>query len=169
FEVRDEDDQPPIGGATWIPVERDAEMIAYLVDRANAFIAWRDAGCPDVDDLPDDVAAANDAWSRLKPLADSAARDEKAANDALKKALAAQPHAARFGAVGMGPNGGFQLLVSETTTIDEDAWANSAPEVYTHVQELRTELAILEATAKRHFPKLVRRQSLRFQGVDADV
>ena len=68
FEVRDEDDMPPIEGATWIAVERDDDMIEYLAWRADQFIAWRDAGCPDVDDLPVDVAEALAVLAALAAL-----------------------------------------------------------------------------------------------------
>jgi predicted phage-related endonuclease len=163
FEVRDEDDMPPIDGAAWLPVERDDEMIDYLVQRADAFIAWRDAGCPDVDDLPEEVAAAHAAWAPLKRAADAAAAAEKKAGAAMKAAAEKLPGAKRFGAVGTTADGGFQVSVSECVAIDEDAWREAAPEVHGHVQDLRVELAVLEATAKRHFPRTTRRTALRFQ------
>lgn len=168
FEVRDEDDQPPIDGATWIWVERDEEMIAWLVGRADAFIAWRDAGCPDVDEIPESVMTAAAAWWAAKPRADEAIAAEKAANDALKKAIvAADPYAARFGSVGVGRNGGYQLTVSENVAIDEAAWAAADPAGHARAQDLRVELAVAEAAAKRSYPKVTRRQALRYQGVES--
>ncbi len=165
FEVRDEDDQPPADGATWIDVPRDDEMIDYLIYRADQYLAWRDAGCPDVDDLPDDVAVALAEWAPLKRDLDAATAAEKKANAALKKALAKLPHAERFGAVGMGEHGGFQLTVSESTSIDEDAWADDNPAVFVSVRRMRERVAAREATAKRMYPKTTRRESLRFQEV----
>lgn len=166
YEIRDEDDQPPADGATWIDVPRDDEMIAYLIMRADQFIAWRDAGCPDIDDLPDDVAAALDAWAPAKRALDAAAAAEKKANTALKKAVAKMPHAARFGAVGMGQHGGFQLTVSESTSVDEDAWREAEPHVFEAAQHFREMVAQREALAKRTYPKTTRRESLRFQEVE---
>lgn len=163
FEVRDEDDQPPLDGATWITVDRDEEMIDWLVDRANAFIAWRDSGCPEVDDLPEPIAAANKAWALAKVASDEAAKAEKQANAALRKELASLPHAERFGAVGMGERGGYQLLVSEYSDLDEDAWRADNPEEFEAVQELRSALAFREAEAKQKYTKTSRRSSLRFQ------
>lgn len=165
-EVRDEDDMPPIGGAAWQFVDDDDELLEFLIYRADQFLAWRDAGCPDVDDLPADVQAALDAWAPLKRALDEATAAEKAANDAMKKAVAGLPHAARFGAVGMGAAGGYQSLVSESVSIDETAWKAAAPEVHGHVEMLRVELALLEASGKQHFPKVTRRTSLRFQEVE---
>lgn len=166
FEVRDEDDMPPIEGATWIPVPRDEEMIAYLVERADDFIAWRDAGCPDVDALPAEVNAALSKWAPLKRSLDIAAAAEKKAADEMKKAIAKLPHAARFGAVGMGAGGGFQSSVTESASIDEDAWKAASPEVHAHAESLRVELALIEASALKHYPKTNRRTTLRFQEVE---
>ncbi|KQQ65728.1 hypothetical protein [Microbacterium sp. Leaf320] len=163
FEVRDEDDMPPVNGATWIPVTRDDEMIAYLVERAEDFIAWRDAGCPDVDDLPEEVTAAMAEWAPLKRDLDAAAAAEKKANAVVKKATANLPHAKRFGAVGMTEHGGFQVSVSESTGIDEAAWKEAEPGLHNHAEMLRVELALIEATAARQYPKTNRRSSLRFQ------
>ncbi|WEG10401.1 hypothetical protein PU630_07600 [Microbacterium horticulturae] len=125
-----------------------------------------EAGCPDVGELPEEVAVALDEWAILKPLADVASRDEKAANAALKKAVAKMPQAARFGAVGVGPRGGFQVSLSESVGISEVEWAADDPEVHAHVQALRAELAVIEAAAKRAYPLTQRKTSLRFQEAD---
>ncbi|MFJ2502579.1 hypothetical protein [Microbacterium sp. NPDC087592] len=167
FEVRDENDMPPIAGATWIPVPRDEEMIAWLVERADDFIAWRDAGCPDVDDLPEEVTDAVAEWAPRKRQLDAAVKAEKVANDKVKAATAKLPGAQRFGAVGMTEHGGFQTTVSETTSIDEAAWKAAAPEVHGHVEMLRVELAVLEASALKHFPRTTRKApALKFQEVE---
>lgn len=166
FEVRDEDDMPPVDGATWIPVPRDDEMIEFLIWRADRFIAWRDAGCPETDELPDEVRAALDEWAPLKKSLDDAAAKEKKAAAALKKAIATLPYAERFGAVGMGELGGFQSVVSEKVSIDEADWAADAPDVHAAVVKLRADLVILEAAAKKTYPKLSRSSSLRFQEIE---
>lgn len=166
FEVRDEDDMPPADGATWIPVARDDEMIEFLIWRADQFIAWREAGCPDIDDLPKDVRIALDEWAPLKRSLDAAAAAEKTAASGLKKAIAKLPHAERFGAVGMGASGGFQSVVSERVGIDEDEWEADAPDVHAAVVKLRADLAVLEAAAKKTYPKLSRSSSLRFQEIE---
>lgn len=166
FEVRDEDDMPPAGGATWIDVPRDDDMIDFLVMRANAFIAWRDAGCPDVDELPKNVKVALDTWAPLKRSLDAAAAAEKKANAELKKALRTMPHAERFGAVGMGASGGFQLTVSESTVLDEDAWQEDEPAVFAGWQADVARAAERIAIAKRAYPKTKHTESLRFQEVE---
>lgn len=164
FEVRDEDDQPPQDGATWIRVERDEEFIDYLVTSADRFIAWREDGCPDVDDLPDTVEAAFEDWAATKKLADTWAAAEKKANAALKAAITSEmPYAARFGAVGNTHRGGFQHTVSEVVSIDEDAWATADPAEHARIQQLRVDLAFAEAQAKRTHPRITRRTALRYQ------
>lgn len=164
FEVRDEDDQPPQDGATWIRVERDEEFIDYLVTSADRFIAWREDGCPDVDDLPDTVETAFEDWAATKKLADTWSAAEKKANAALKAAITSEmPYAARFGAVGNTPKGGFQHTVSEVVSIDEDAWATADPAEHARIQQLRVDLAFAEAQAKRTHPKITRRTALRYQ------
>lgn len=167
FEVRDEDDMPPLDGATFIPVQRDAEMIEWLIARADDFLAWRDAGCPDVDLLPNEVGDALAEWAPLKTALDAAAAAEKPAKDRLAKAIAKHyPHAGRFGAVGMGEQGGFQTVVSSTPLIDEDEWKTDAPDVHARVQQMRADLALLETAAKKTYPKTRRSSSLRFQEVE---
>lgn len=164
FEVRDEDDQPPQDGATWIRVERDEEFIDYLVTSADRFIAWREDGCPDVDDLPDTVETAFEDWAAAKKLADTWAAAEKKANAALKAAITSEmPYAARFGAVGNTTKGGFQHTVSEVVSIDEDALRAAYPQKHARIQQLRVDLAFAEAQAKRTHPKITRRAALRYQ------
>ncbi|MDR7113913.1 hypothetical protein J2X03_003815 [Microbacterium trichothecenolyticum] len=171
FEVRDEDDMPPTDGATWIPVPRDDDMIEWLVSRANAYIAWREAGCPEFSldaDTPAEVRRANAQWVVRKRRLDKAVADEKPAADALRKAIAAHyPHAERFGATALGFLGGFQLIPSSTTSIDEAAWADADPTGHAAVEELRVKLALLEANALARFPKTTRRTpTLKFQEVE---
>ena len=165
FEVRDEDDQPPQDGATWVRVGRDEEFIEYLVYAADRFIAWREDGCPDVDDLPDEVDEAFGKWAGLKAALDKVAGPEKAANAALKKAVAAHyPHAERFGATGVSHLGdGFQQTVTEIVSIDETAWAAADPAGHARIEQLRVDLAFAEAAAKRAHPKITRRTALRYQ------
>ncbi|PRB14492.1 hypothetical protein [Microbacterium sp. MYb62] len=170
-EVRDEDDMPPMGGAEWqfLPDDEEhRELLAFLLYRAEQFLAWWDAGCPDVDDLHPDVQKALDEWAPAKRALDEAAAAEKTASAALREAIAGNyPHAARFGAIAMGEAGGFQLIPSSTVSIDEARWKTEAPETHAEAQRLRTELAVLEATAKKHYPKTTpKAPSLRFQEVE---
>ena len=163
-EIRNEDDMPPADGADWQFVDdQDDELLAFLIYRADKFLAWRDAGCPDFDDLPAEVIEAQAKWAPLKRQLDAAVAAEKEANDAVKKAIAALPHAARFGAVGMTEDGGFQSIITESTSIDEAKWRATEPGSHGHAEMLRVELALLEASAKRDYPKTTRRTSLRFQ------
>ena len=85
----------------------------------------------------------------------------------IMSAVAKLPGALRFGAVGMTEHGGFQTTVSETVSIDEAEWKAAAPEVHAHVEALRVELAVLEASALKHFAHVTRKApALRFQEVE---
>ncbi len=162
-EVRDADDQPPADGAHWQRVACDEELIAYLAYRADAFIAWRDAGCPEIDELPADVADALAEWAYAKRCADKWAAEEKKKGAILKTAAKALPFAERFGAVAMGEQGGFQLSITEGTALDEQRWAGAEPEMYAAVQSWREAIADRVAEAARTYPKLTRTETLRFQ------
>lgn len=152
FEVVDEDgtslEDPTL---RWI--ERDEEYIAHLEDGARRFIAWREAGAPDVDELDDDLAVALAAWVGAKRVADAASRLERVAKGKLEKLVADIPHAERFGAVRVGVNGGFQRVVSESTVLDEEAWREAAPAEHLQWVKLREGLAGLEAAAIAAHPK----------------
>jgi len=61
----------------WVP--RNDRRIAILVREADAFIAWRECGAPEVDDIPDDVDEALAEYARaLADEADAAARKKLA-------------------------------------------------------------------------------------------
>jgi hypothetical protein len=57
----------------WVP--RNDRRIAALVREAEAFIAWRECGAPEVDDLPDEVDDALAEYARA--LADAADADAR--------------------------------------------------------------------------------------------
>ena len=147
YEVRDEDDQPPVEGATWVFVPRDQVMIDWLIGRADAYIAWREDGCPPVMPMSKEIAAANATWVPLRIAADAAVALEKEAAAALKKAVESDPHGKRFGAVGMDEAGGFQITVATKNTLDEKAWAKAAPLLYDEVVAARELLKEARAEA----------------------
>lgn len=165
-EIADEDGMPPVEGATWTVVERDQEYIDWLIYRVDMFLAWFDAGCPAVDDLTPAVAAALAAWAPVKTTLISVTAREKAANAALRAELDKLPHAQRFGAVGMGETGGYQLTVTENASTDEAAWHEADPDGYARVQALRVELAGLEAAARLAYPLYTRKSTMSFQGAE---
>lgn len=105
--------------AQW--VERDDDYIEFLKERADAFIAWRDADCPEFDDV-DDVLGdlIQEALEAKQGLAAPAARDKKAAA-ALKKALEARSHS-EYGVTLTLPLGEVKLTAaSRVLTLDEEA------------------------------------------------
>lgn len=155
FEVRDEDEQPPIDGPTILEVARDEEYIDWLAERAARFIDWREAGCPPVDEMPDELAAANEAWQAAKNAADVAVKAEKAAAAQLKKLANAEPHARRFGVVRSGESGGFQLSVSWKDEVDLEAWGDAMPLERGAYQELTDKAARATAAAEDYISEAI--------------
>lgn len=170
FEVLGEDGQPTLNDPTHIWVEYDEEHVAWLVAKAEEFIAWREDGCPDVDDLDPATAALLAEWVAAKAAVDGATKAEKALNAKLKKATLARPYAQRFGAVLMGDTGGVQVTVAESVRLDEYALAAGDAEAYEDLvarraaaAEVTAELAKTETFYKALYPKTTRSHSMRLQ------
>jgi hypothetical protein len=124
----------------WVP--RDDKRIAQLVAQADAFLAWRAAGAPEIDDIPDDVDDHLAAYAAAQ-RAEAAARREKEAHGAeIKKWAAAQA-----------PQEGEPLRKSgsqaslffepkpDARVLDEDAWAAAEPESFAEWQRMRAAVA----------------------------
>lgn len=173
WEVMGEDGQPTFADPFFKWVEYDEEHVAWLVTKAEEFIAWREDGCPDVDELEPATAALLAEWVAAKAAVDGATKAEKALNAKLKKTALARPYAQRFGAVLMGDTGGVQVTVSESVRLDEDALAVADAEAYEDLvarraaaAEVSAELAKTEAFYKTLYPKTTRSHSMRLQKRD---
>ncbi|MDR2294719.1 MAG: hypothetical protein LBE05_05895 [Microbacterium sp.] len=170
FEVRDEDDQPPLDGPTWIRVDLTdhLSMLSWLLYRGKQYIAWREAGCPVVSDMRPELAEATAAWVAAKLAADAATAAEKKAAADLKRAAKDEPFAAEFGAIAMGETGGFQLTVTHRTTLDLADWEANDPFGFDRRERLREMLAGLDADALTRYPKTTTTDTLRFQEAPRD-
>lgn len=113
----------------WVP--RDDRRIAQLVRQADAFIEWRAAGAPEIDDIPDEVDDALADYARGLALASE--------GDALKKA--ARPVIDVFAATQKAKHGDplrrggsraalFFEPKPSIEVLDETAWAAAEPEIY---------------------------------------
>jgi len=117
-------------------ITRDQDRIDYLVRQADDFVAWRAAGAPEIDDLPDDVDEdlANYAEGlRLesigKKLKEGARPGiEQWARTAVKPGEPLRRAGSRAGV--------FFEPKPDTTELDEDAWAAAEPE--THAEWVET-------------------------------
>lgn len=169
-EVMDEDGQGSLADPDWQWVDRDADHIAALRARADAFIAWRDADCPEVDELDDEVAAVLAEWVEAKRALEPAAKREDAAKKKLTAALKALPHS-RYGVSVVGEKGGALLTsASWALALDEDVMTdNVKAKRHALLARAKSAAASLDAYEKElaHIygvPTLGTTQSLRLDG-----
>lgn len=130
WEVMGEDGQPTLAEPSHIWVPRDDTRIAILARQADAFIEWRAAGAPDLDDIPDDVDDALADYARGLALSTEGDRLKAAARKVLDTFAAEQASTEeplrRTGsraALFFQPKPDVQVL-------DEVAWAHHEPESY---------------------------------------
>ena len=113
----------------WVP--RNDRRIATLIREADAFIAWRECGAPEVDDLPDDVDDALAEYARA--LADAA--------DAEARKKLARTTIDAYAAANMPDDGGplrksgsraslFVQPKPDVEVLDELAWREAEPATY---------------------------------------
>lgn len=138
--------QEGLAGFVWIP--RNDKRIAELVAQADAFIAWRAAGAPEIDDIPDEVDDAIAEYARGLELA--------AEGEALKKA--ARPIIDAWTATQSVKEGdplrksGSRAAVffepkPAQVVLDETKWADAEPESYAEYLEAHTRLAAQASAA----------------------
>lgn len=135
----------------WIP--RDDKRIAYLASQADAFIAWREAGAPEVDDIPDDVDDALADYAQALADAADAERRKKAAREVLEGfAWATQAGDEPLRKSGSRASLFFQPK-PDAVTFDEDAWAAGDPFTYKAWQAQKQFVAQHEAEAVEKYPR----------------
>lgn len=129
-------------------VARDDKRIAQLTAQADAFIEWRAAGAPEIDDIPDDVDDALADYARGLALEAEGKRLKAAARSAIDEFAAAQTSAPGDP---LRRNGSRAQLFFEpkpdTLTLDEDAWAAAEPGTYAEWVAARAAAAAQEAAA----------------------
>jgi hypothetical protein len=112
----------------WVP--RDDTRIEQLARQADAFIEWRQAGAPEIDDIPDDVDDALADYRRGLELERDGAALKKAARPvidawATERSTAGDP---------LRRNGSRAAVFFEpkpdVEVLDEVAWAAAEPESY---------------------------------------
>ena len=130
-------------------VARDDKRIAQLVAQADAFIAWRKAGAPEIDDIPDEVDDALAEYARGLELEAEGKRLKSAARKQIDEFAAAQASAPGDP---LRRNGSRAQLFFEpkpdTIELDEEAWATAEPETYAEVVAARERIAA-QCTAAR--------------------
>lgn len=125
----------------WVP--RDDKRIAQLAHQADAFLAWRAAGAPEIDDIPDDVDDALADYARGLELSAEGERLKKSARPVLDEFAAKQAAAPGEPLRRAGSRAALFFEPKPVARVlDEDAWAAAEPEL--HAEWKRMQSAILE-------------------------
>ena len=110
-------------------IARDDKRIAQLTAQADAFIEWRAAGAPEIDDIPDDVDDALAEYAHGLALESEGKRLKTAARKQIDEFAAAQASAPGDP---LRRNGSRAQLFFEpkpdTIELDEEAWAAAEPD-----------------------------------------
>lgn len=120
----------------WVP--RDDKRIGQIVAQADAFLAWRAAGAPEIDDIPDDVDDAMATYARGLELEAEGARLKKLARPEIESW--ARVHAAAGDPL---RRQGSRAQVffepkPDARILDEDAWAAAEPELHAEWKRMQT-------------------------------
>jgi hypothetical protein len=127
WEVLGEDGYATLEYPSHVWIERDDARIAVLVTQADAFLAWREAGAPELDDIPDELDESLTAWAEAKERKSVATKDEKVAEKVITAYIAEHPEAEVDGMKRSGSRGGFAYTVKSDAVLDEDAWKAAEP------------------------------------------
>lgn len=146
WEVMGPDGEPTLDQPKHRWVERDEARIEFLVRQACAFLDWWDEGAPAADDVPAELDDALAAWADARARKNTAAADEKAAEQIVRAHIAAHPTAAKDGLKLAGRAASFVYAVKTEDVLDADAWAEAEPDLHREWVSLR-ERADATATA----------------------
>lgn len=143
YEVMGKDGEPTLDDPTALWVQRNDGRIAKLIAEADAFIAWREAGAPAVDDIPDDL---DDAIAIIV-AEDAVTRESKArrspAEATIRQHIAGRSEAGSSeGLKVAGTRGHFTYAVRFDEVLDEEAWQAAEPD--THEEWVKAQAAVDE-------------------------
>lgn len=128
-------------------VMRDDARIARLVHQADSFIAWRAAGAPELDEIPDEVDDALAEYAegmRLAAEGETLKKSSRPVIDAfaLKQAQADEPLRKSGSRAAL-----FFQPKPDAVVLDEAAWAAAEPETHAEYLALKKRVADVEAAA----------------------
>jgi hypothetical protein len=138
-----------IDGIQHIWVSRDAKRIEQLVTQANAFIDWRAAGAPEIDDIPDDVDDGIATYARGLAL-ETEGKKLKTEGRELSEAWAAEHAKPGEPLRRSGSRASiFYEPQPDVEVLDEDAWATAEPELHAEWLALQTRVTETAAQAEK--------------------
>lgn len=141
-----------VEGVEYRWVERDEDRIEFLIKQANAFIDWRAAGAPELDDIPDEVDDALTDYARglaLASEADALKKGARAVLDGYAKSAAVEGEPLRAG----GSRAALFFQSKTVDVLDEDAWAEAEPDTYAEFASMRERVKATEAAAAQLYTK----------------
>lgn len=167
WEVLAEDGLPTLEDPHYLWVPRDEQRIAELRAAADAFNAWREAGAPEVDDLPGELEAALADWAVWRSRKSEAERGEKAAEQVVRAHIKATAGAEDDGLKRAGTFAGFNYAVTKGTALDEAKWKAAEPDSFAAVEDMRARVAAAEAAAAAIYNKPTRSTRLTITATEA--
>lgn len=136
----------------WVP--RDDVRIEQLIRQADAFLAWRAAGAPEIDDIPDDIDDHIATYAEQQQIESAAKKAKEAAGTAIKKWAGSQPAEPGDPLRKSGSRASlFFEPKPETVVLDADAWKVAEPESHAEYLELKERVAAAETAALALYSK----------------
>lgn len=129
-------------------VARDDKRITQLVNQADAYLEWRAAGAPEIDDIPDDVDDAIADYARGLTLEAQGRKLKASARARIDEFTAAQTSAPGEPLRKTGSRA--QLFFEpkpDVTVLDEEAWSAAEPETYAAWKRMQSAVAETVETA----------------------
>lgn len=134
-------------------IERDDDRIAVLARQADDFIAWRAAGAPSINGLPDDIDDALAEYARGLAIAGEGEALKKAARTRIDAWIAEQKPTEVLRREGS--RASLTFTPKTKTVLDEDAWAADKPQVHAAVVDLEERAAMIRRAAENVYTKTV--------------
>lgn len=129
-------------------VRRDDRRIAVLAARADAYIAWRAAGAPEIDGLSDDIDEALAEDARGLAMEREAKRIRAAAKAVLEAELVAPFLLNGGGTLQVaGSRAGYTVTTTHELQLDDEVWADADPLTYEEYLTAKAVAAKLRADA----------------------
>lgn len=134
-------------------IERDEDRIAVLARQADDFIAWRAAGAPSINGLPDDIDDALAEYARGLAIASEGEALKKAARVRIDAWIAEQNPTDVLRREGS--RASLTFTPKTKTVLDEDAWTAHDAAGHANVIDLEERAAMIRRAAENVYSKTV--------------
>ncbi|WP_211367958.1 YqaJ viral recombinase family protein [Microbacterium rhizomatis] len=150
WEVMGSDGEPTLDDPRhmWVHRRDHEARIARLAAEADLFLAWRDAGAPELDDIPDEVDDALAVDARFAAIESHAKRERKSARAVIDPWLEAQGEKT---VRATGTRAEIVRTTDEVRVLDEERWKAADPEGFAAFEGLRQQARDAEEYAALTF------------------